>query len=55
MLRCTSNVANCAPFWRRRLTMMLVLCLLSWERLVLPWAPRPGRRAFLRRRKACRR
>jgi Protein of unknown function (DUF2950) len=29
MLRCTSNVANRAPIWRRRLTLLLVLCLLS--------------------------
>src|SRR4030095_12244181 len=29
MLRCTSNVTDCAPVWRRRLTMMLVLWLLS--------------------------
>ena len=29
MLRYTSNVANRAPIWRRRLTMLLVLCLLS--------------------------
>ena len=29
MLQCTSNVTDCAPIWRRRLAMMLVLCLLS--------------------------
>jgi hypothetical protein len=29
MLRCTSNVTDCPPVWRRRLTMMLVLCRLS--------------------------
>jgi hypothetical protein len=29
MLRCTGNVANRAPIWCRRLTMLLVLCLLS--------------------------
>ena len=29
MLRCTRNVTDCAPVWYRRLTMMLVLCLLS--------------------------
>jgi hypothetical protein len=29
MLRCTSNVTNCAPIWHRRLTMLLALCLLS--------------------------
>jgi hypothetical protein len=29
MLRCTRNVTNCAPVWYRRLTMLLVLSLLS--------------------------
>jgi hypothetical protein len=29
MLRCTSNVTECAPVWHRRLTMLLVLGLLS--------------------------
>jgi hypothetical protein len=29
MLRCISNVSDSAPVWGRRLTMMLVLCLLS--------------------------
>jgi Protein of unknown function (DUF2950) len=29
MLRCTRKLADCAPVWYRRLTMMLVLCLLS--------------------------
>ena len=29
MLQCTSNVTDCAPIWRWRLAMMLVLCLLS--------------------------
>ena len=29
MLRCTSNVTDNAPVWGRRLTMILVLCLLS--------------------------
>jgi hypothetical protein len=29
MLRCTRKLTDCAPVWYRRLTMMLVLCLLS--------------------------
>jgi len=29
MLRCTRNLTDCALIWYRRLTMMLVLCLLS--------------------------
>ena len=29
MWQCTRNLTDCAPVWRRRLAMMLVLCLLS--------------------------
>ena len=29
MWQCTRNLTDCAPVWRQRLTMMLVLCLLS--------------------------
>jgi hypothetical protein len=29
MWRCTRNLTDCAPIWYRRLTMLLVLCLLS--------------------------